>query len=924
MAMGLKAFRGNPFEHTHENKAFDSLFDLLDAHCTATSQDWLLLGNFFVGSRELDALVIKPNAVIIIDFKDFSGALQFSENGPWLIQPPDSAHPTQVKGGSSVNPLVQLRNNKKAVMDFLSRNFAELKETCNWGHAAALVAFHGNISFDSGTIPGSIKPWFYISDFSHVVRDLEAIVSREIRLTADEMNRLASLLGLESFVPAGGIDTRKLAGPGSHGGQKGHQLTRSQAQALIAFSTWRKTNSGMFRLLGMASTGKRFLFPYLVDLLKQEGLDVVLLTPSARLSANYASPSVAAVSIYTWLYELVPSSFEKINDRKVAIHRINPDINLDGKIPVLVDAHLMSDEEFDVIDRRYGSGRLVTDFLTLIKNHNQPFVVIGDPYQLTRGSSQRALTSPISINALGEDVVTHVLNEQVLAEPNDALNSLQAHLVGSIDTDRFNRLPRLTGRRLETLEKNSPRKWEPDIGNVVAESVYLCATHLQTSRVNGSVKTRILGHNSPTTLGCGDRVDFHSRTPILDEGYDPLSGGQVRWINAGEIGLIDEVYEEIESHLVPLRGRKEKIALRFQRAKCRVPRLGEVTFRYLVEFYESVEPEISVDQALALQVLSRDLAKPILIPRKNALPKKDAPEYKQAKLAYDKFEHSLFQSQGYVSAARIRPAHALTLHRAQGRQWPSVWISAARSASSETPNNQEYFRWLYTASVCADELLVIRQLPSLNPLTNGAISRSSTLQVGSFPIKKGLYYDKTRQPTEHEISLPMPAGFRDIKLLPLLLELMDRLNESAWELTSWREHVFQVALTVSSKQAGTHVQLKLHYDNSLSVSNVTYLEGSVADRTAISQLLVKPFKPADSALAEAVDALVEPLQNAGFTLVDGKETAYRAQLVFSAGDDGVELEVNANKEGMISSLRVIRATTQEVIEKLEQAIKGLP
>jgi hypothetical protein len=29
--MGLRAFRGRPFEHTHENRAFNELFDLLDA-----------------------------------------------------------------------------------------------------------------------------------------------------------------------------------------------------------------------------------------------------------------------------------------------------------------------------------------------------------------------------------------------------------------------------------------------------------------------------------------------------------------------------------------------------------------------------------------------------------------------------------------------------------------------------------------------------------------------------------------------------------------------------------------------------------------------------------------------------------------------------------------------------------------------------
>lgn len=920
--MGLKAFRGKPFEHTHENKIFDLLFDLLDSHCTATAQDWLLLGNFFVGSRELDALVIKPNAVIIIDFKDFTGALKFSESGPWLIQPTDGAPLLEVKGGASVNPLVQLRTNKKAVMDFLNRNLADLNGSCNWGHAAAVVVFHGAITLDRSTIPGSLKPWFYISDMLHVVRDLEAIVSREIHFSADNMNRLASFLGLASFVPAGGVDTRKLVGPGDNGAPQDIQLTHSQAQAIAAFSTWRKSGSGIFRLLGMASTGKRLLFPHLVNLMLHEGLDVVVLTPSARLSANYAHSSVGAVSIYTWLYELNPSSFELTKDgRKIAIHKVKKDLNLDGKIVVLVDAHLMSDEKHEVIDRLYGSGHLVSDFITVTKAQQRPFVVIGDSYQLTRGSLLRSLTTESAVNVMDLDVVTHVLSEQVLPQQEDALSALQAHLVSSIDRGRFNRLPRLCGHRLETLEKDSSLKWQPDIENVRAESVYLCATHEQTNRINGSVKTTILGHDSPTALGRGDRVDFHSRTPILDSGSDPLSSTTARWINAGNFGLIDEVYPDIEIHTISLRGRNKATVLRFQRAKCRVHGLGEVEFRYLVDFFERPTPEQTLDEHIAIQVLARAMVQPELDARKQSLPKKDDPAYKQAREEYDKFEHSMLQANGYFSAAQIRPAHALNLHRAQGRHWPCVWVSATRSASSQTPNNQDYFRWLYTASVCTDELLVIRQLPFLSPLANSTVSRSQTLQIGAFPFKYGLQYDKTRQPTESEAALAMPSGFSDIKLLPLLLELQERLHGSAWGLTAWREHVLQVALTCTSKQSDAHVQLRLHYDKSFSVTNVTYLDGSDTDRGAVNQLLLRPFRPLDTALAEAVEALVESLLKAGFTLIEGKETPYRAQLTFVADNEGIEVELNANKEGMISSLRIIRATSESVICTFEKVLK---
>lgn len=116
--MALKAFRGSPFEHTHENRAFNELFDLLDAHCSASGHDWYLLGNFYVGSRELDAMVIKSNAVIILDFKEFRGKLQFSEEGPWLIEDEEAGSNVQVKGGASINPLRQLRINKGVMLDF--------------------------------------------------------------------------------------------------------------------------------------------------------------------------------------------------------------------------------------------------------------------------------------------------------------------------------------------------------------------------------------------------------------------------------------------------------------------------------------------------------------------------------------------------------------------------------------------------------------------------------------------------------------------------------------------------------------------------------------------------------------------------------------------------------------------------------------
>ena len=916
--MALKAFRGRPFDHTHENRAFNDLFDALQQHCIATEQDWYLLGNFFVGSRELDAMVIKPNALIIIDFKEFSGALQFSEEGPWLISSAETGDSVTVKGGASINPLRQLRLNKSAMLDFLSRNLAELNPVCNWRHTAALVAFQGKVEFDRQQLPGSIKPWFHISDTRSVVRDLDAIVSREIRLSPENIEDIVGKLGLEVFVPSGIPTTRELGHPPIRENAV-CRLTTRQDEALHDFRSWLQNGTGVFRVTGMASTGKRFLFPRLVEAIDEAGRELLLLTPSVRISSTYQHPLAQPTSIYSWLYTHQPKRFEKQEDRQIGIHEIRDKLFLEGRIPVLVDAHLLSDEEFEIGDRRYGSGRLLHDFLSVIAKTKTPFVIIGDPYQMPRGSLQRSLVSGTMLEKLGLAVDHCALTEQIVMDEDNALKHMQAHLADSLNKNCFNRLPHLSGKRLEILDAGNSRSWTPDVSNVRAESILICATHEQNSKLNAAVKSRILGHASPTRLAAGDRIDFYNRTPILASTEGSLSL-EARSVSSGEIALVDSVDETVETHFVELRGRKEAIRLCFQCASCRLPGLGEVGFRYLVDYFEADRPELASEQYLALQVLARQLARPLLQPLKARLPDKQSTDYKEARTEYDRLEYQILQSQGYLSAALIRPAHAMTLHRAQGRRWPSVWVNAARSASSTTANNADYFRWLYTATVLADEQCVIRQMPALTPLSNVCISRAHDLKIAPLPLRQGLFYDITRQPTEQEALLSTPSGFSNMALLPLFLTLHERLSDSNWSIADWSEHSYQVVMGLTDRQSMASVRLRLHYDKKFTVSNLVFADGSQPAQDAISTLLCQPFRPQSETLAQALEAFKEQISTLGFSLVEAKESNYRLQLTLAIDDEAVETQVDCDKEGMISSVRILKASSEGVIKRLEEAL----
>ena len=166
----------------------------------------------------------------------------------------------------------------------------------------------------------------------------------------------------------------------------------------------------------------------------------------------------------------------------------------------------------------------------------------------------------------------------------------------------------------------------------------------------------------------------------------------------------------------------------------------------------------------------------------------------------------------------------------------------------------------------------------------------------------------------------MPMGFNELTLRPLLLELSERLEGSDWCLDDWREHSYQVVITLTSKTNATSIKVRLHYDKKLAITNVVYLDGSETEQQAIQRFLTKPYQPQSAALAEAVETLEELLAEHGFFIFEASETSYRVQLMLAADNEGVEIQVNADKEGMISSIRIMKASSENIAQKLEKAL----
>ena len=82
---GLLTFRVGNFDTTAEREQFRFLCEQLKAHYEDSNEFCVFAGNYNIGC-ELDALFIKKDAIISIEFKNYGGNVVANENGHAMVK----------------------------------------------------------------------------------------------------------------------------------------------------------------------------------------------------------------------------------------------------------------------------------------------------------------------------------------------------------------------------------------------------------------------------------------------------------------------------------------------------------------------------------------------------------------------------------------------------------------------------------------------------------------------------------------------------------------------------------------------------------------------------------------------------------------------------------------------------------------------
>lgn len=210
--MGLKIYKISEYEHIAEIRQFDALCHLLKEQVgTANLGDAILIGNYNIEGVELDALLLTPQAVTIIEFKNWGGSIVAGENGPW------TCNGRIIAGGAyGKSPFVQARLNRSRTKAGLQR-YLGMKSV----EVRVVVVFAQPSSIDVTGLSATVRRWLTVCDNTHLCEVLlsqRAQQPQQPLFTSTQMSAIPQLLRIAAYdlslPPAqapGSLDEQSLA-----------------------------------------------------------------------------------------------------------------------------------------------------------------------------------------------------------------------------------------------------------------------------------------------------------------------------------------------------------------------------------------------------------------------------------------------------------------------------------------------------------------------------------------------------------------------------------------------------------------------------------------------------------------------------------------------------------------------------------------
>ena len=423
-----------------------------------------------------------------------------------------------------------------------------------------------------------------------------------------------------------------------------------------------------YLLQGYAGTGKTTLVTTLVDTLPQVGIRYQLMAPTGRAAkvlSGYTGKN--ASTIHRKLYR-----FQQRADG--SLHMTRAENKAKNTVFIVDECSMISDET--------SNGRSLLDDLInyVFSGENCRLLLIGDNAQLPPVGLENSPANDIKVlkNEFGLTVASYELTEVmrqeeesgILWNATDLRTALMAlrPLTPLFRTDGFSDVHRIEPQEFEEL------LWQKFGDKTSNEAVIICRSNKRANMYNQAVRARILQEEGE--IATGDKL------MVVKNNYFWTDEDQkISFIANGDM---------IE--LMRINNTEEMYGFHF----------ADVDIQ-LTDYQE--EPNLSVK--ILLETLTSD--SPALTPEESErLYRAVEEDYMDIPNKRDRYK--AMRQNPYFNALQVKFGYALTCHKTQGGQWPSVFIDAPFIPEGESLQISD-LRWFYTAVTRAQKQLYFVNFP---------------------------------------------------------------------------------------------------------------------------------------------------------------------------------------------------------------------
>lgn len=426
-------------------------------------------------------------------------------------------------------------------------------------------------------------------------------------------------------------------------------------ESLAIFAVNPKPNSCIL-LKGYAGTGKTSIIAGYVKTLDKFKIKFQLLAPTGRAAKVLSEYSgTLSHTIHKCIYR------QKSVNEGVGKFVLNFN-KLTDAIFIVDEASMLSNTSFE--DSTFGSGKLLADLVEFVKQGNNcRLILVGDTAQLPPvGLDISPALNHSELSSFNLDVKEIFLNEVVRQQSDSGIlyNATQIRNIldsGNIETpklsvDNYNDIKRINGGELlEYLSEEYDKNGRED-------NVVICYSNKRANKYNNGIRSRILYNEEELSAGDYLMVARNSYYWVEDM-------PEIGFIANGDIVEVTRVGKHYEMY-----------GFRF----------ADITIRLVDNNKQLVDVRIILD---SLMMDGPSLGTEHM---KNL--------YQQVALDYfhiktHKARLKKIKEDPFFNAMQVKFAYAVTCHKAQGGQWPNIFID--QGFFKPEMISREYLRWLYTA-----------------------------------------------------------------------------------------------------------------------------------------------------------------------------------------------------------------------------------